>query len=506
MNRFLWLLCWGMLLVVAELCAQEIEGSRPLPSDEPPAAAPLLADPEKPAEPPMPRSPITRILRGAFGLGQAAPPIRVTPEMKVAIDDAIHDLASDDYHIREAAALRLIEIGYPSIAALQQAAKSPDAEVRFRAAQLFSLVQSRVLFDSRVLSGHEDIVWTVAYSHSGSLLASGGGGRQENGQWSTGSDFAIRIWDPAAQRVVQTIEGHTSTVNRLVWSRSDAYLLSASSDGTARIWRTSDSSEYRIFRGHGEPVSNALFTPDEQQVITASWDQSIRIWDVKSGKVLRTIKWPEGRVWGLDLSPDGTLLAVCGDTPLIRLYRFVDGKPAGELRGHGGNAAALAFSPDGTQLLSGGWDNSARIWDVKERKLLRSITDHGARVEGLAWSDDGKFLVTGCLDGIVRVYDAAKGVLVRAYQGHSQSVSKVAISPLGDAIASAGWDGDIRLWPTTGIASGIAIGLPPLARPPVGAAPEDEGPEIGPVMMPAPAAMPFLPPRFRLEMRGLFER
>ena len=134
------------------------------------------------------------------------------------------------------------------------------------------------------------------------------------------------------------------------------------------------------------------------------------------------------------------------------------------------------------------------------------MTDHGARVEGLAWSDDGKFIVTGCLDGIVRVYDAAKGVLVRAYQGHDQSVSKVAISPLGDAIASAGWDGDVRLWPTTGIASGIAIGLPPLPKPPVGAAPVEVAPEVGPAMMPAPAAMPFIPGRFRMEMRGFFER
>lgn len=502
MNHHLWPLCWGMLLVAPI--------ARALPPEEPPRAAPPRAvspEPDKPPQPDKtPRSPITRILRGALGWGKDVPPIRVTPEMQAAIDAAVYDLASDDYHVREAAALRLIEIGHPTLQTLQAAIKSPDAEVRFRAAQLHRLVQSRVLFDSRVLRGHDDIVWAVAYSHSGRLLASGGGGQHDSGNGSPGSDFAIRLWDPAAEQVVRRIEGHASTVNRLVWSRSDAYLLSASSDGTARIWRTSDGSEFRVFRGHGGPVTNALFTPDEQQVVTASWDQTIRIWDVKSGKVLRTIRWPEGRVWGLDLSPDGTLLAACGDNPLIRLYRLADGKPAGELRGHGGHAVTLAFSPDGTRLLSGGWDNSARIWDVPARKLLRSLTDHGARVEGLAWADDGTFVVTGCLDGIVRVYDTAKGVLVRAYQGHGQSVSKVAISPLGEAIASAGWDGDIRLWPTTGIASGIAIGLPPLARPLVGAAPVEEEPEIGPVMMPAPAAMPFFPPRFRMEMRGFFER
>jgi WD40 repeat protein len=498
MNHHLWLVCWGMLLVAAGAGAQEIEGSRPLPDSDVPAA-----DPIKPAEPPAEASPLTRAIRGVMGLKQTAPKVAVTPQMKAAIDEALHDLASDDYHTRESAALRLIEIGYPALASLQEAAKSPDPEVRFRAGQLFAIVQSRVLFDSRALAGHEDIVWTVAYSHSGRLLASGGGGQHNNGQWSPGNDFAIRIWDPTTEKVIRTIKGHSSTINRLVWSSSDNYLLSASSDGTARIWRTKDSSEFRIFRGHEGPVSHALFTPDEKQVITSSWDQTIRIWDVKSGKELRKIRWPEGRVWGIDLSPDGTLLAVCGDNPVIRLYNFHDGKPARELKGHGGNVVTVDFSPDGTQLASGAWDNSARIWDVKGFKFAQDLPGHASRVEGLTWSDDGKFLVTGCLDSKVRVYDAAKGVLVRAYEGHAQGVSKVAVSPLGDAIASAGWDSEIRIWPTTGIAEGIALGLPPLVSPPRGITPA-----APPVMAPGPVPFPVrpLPFRMEMEMRRVFDR
>lgn len=486
------LLISPLLLIAALAFAPAIEGSGPLPpEDPPPAAAPVPADPvpaepPRPAEPPSPRSPITRVLRGVMRLGQSAPKVEVTAEMRAAIDAAILDLAADDYHVRESAATRLMEIGYPALAALKEAGESKDAEVRFRAKQLFTIVQSRVMFDSQVLSGHEDIVWTVAYSHTGRLLASGGGGRHNNGQWSPGSDFAIRLWDPATQRVIRTIPGHTSTINRVAWSMSDGYVLSASSDGTARIWRVKDGSEFRIFRGHEGPVSQALFSPDEKQIITASWDKTIRIWDVKTGKELRRIDWPEGRVWGLDLSPDGELLAACGDTPIVRLYHYHDGKLAGELKqnGHASNAVTLAFSPGGRQLATGGWDNSARIWDVKERKFLRAMTDHTARIEGLAWSGDGQYLVTGCLDSKVRVYDAAKGVLARAYEGHSQSVSKVSVSPQGDAIASAGWDGDIRLWPTTGIAT-AALGAPtrPAVRPAV----------VPPPDLPLPAIAPAAP-------------
>jgi WD40 repeat protein len=429
------------LLLAASLAAsgQEVEPSQPAP------------DPTKPVEPAA--TPIIKAIGKAIGLGQGGPrAVPLTPELKARVDRAITDLADEDFHMRESAALRLIEIGQPALAALQNAGRSTDAEVRFRAEQLATIVQSRIINDSRVLSAHDDIVWTVAYSNSGRLLASGGGGRQENGQWLPGSDFAIRLWNPSTGKVLRSMEGHTSSVNRVNWSANDRLLLSASSDGTARIWRIRDGSEYRIFRAHEGAVTQALFTPDEREVVTSGWDKTIRIWDVATGKEVQHINWPHGRVWCCDLSPDGSLLAVCGDNSIIRLYDFKTRERVGELKGHTNNAVFVAFSPDGAQLASGGWDNTARIWNVKDRTLLRSLTEHTGRVEGLAWSGDGRHLVTGCLDNMVRVYDADRGTLLRVFAGHTQSVSKVAVSPLGDTIASGGWDSDIHLWSTTGLA------------------------------------------------------
>jgi WD40 repeat protein len=396
-----------------------------------------------------------------------APKVSATPEQQTAIDASIANLASDDYHTREAALLSLVEIGEPALSSLEQATHSSDAEVRFRADQLARMIRSRVFAESRLLTEHNDIVWTVAFSHNGRFLASGGGGRHANGQWSAGDDFKLRIWNVAEGKVIRTIEGHTSTVNRVVWSQRDFYLLTASSDSSARILRLRDGSEYRIFRGHEGSVTHALFNPAEKEVVTASWDKTIRIWDVNTGKELRKINWPEGRVWGLALSPDGTTIAACGDSPVIRLYDYATGQVQGELRGHGNNAVTVAFSPDGSQLVSGGWDNSVRVWNVKERKSTRQWNDAAGRVEGVAWSPDGNFVVAGNLDASIRVYDVAKGTLVRVYQGHEQSVSKVDVSPLGNLVASGGWDSAIRLWTTRGWAPAAAAmeAQPPLAPP-----------------------------------------
>ena len=72
--------------------------------------------------------------------------VPVTPQMKAAIDDAeCMDLASDDFHTRRAAAAA-DEIGYPCFCALQDAAKSTDAEVRFGPGSSQHRAMSRVLF------------------------------------------------------------------------------------------------------------------------------------------------------------------------------------------------------------------------------------------------------------------------------------------------------------------------------------------------------------------------
>jgi WD40 repeat protein len=371
--------------------------------------------------------------------------------LKAEIDAAVAALASDDFHTREAATARLIEFDHFALQPLEQAARSDDAELRFRAAQVVAIVRSRVFITSRLLADHEDVVNAVAFSHGGQQLASGGGGRHIQGQWQPGSDFAIRIWDLATDKVVRTIPGHTAIVYRLVWSESDRFLLSAGGDGTARIWRVDDGSELRAFGGHEGPVTQALFVARESQVVTAGWDGTIRLWDVVTGKQLRSIEWPHGRVWGLDVSPDGTLLAVCGDKPVVGLYHLPTLESAGQLRGHGNNTVAVAFSPDGSQLLTGGWDNAARIWDVQDKSLLRVLAPHTGRVEGVAWSHDGRSVATGSLDNQVRVFSAASGKLVRVYRGHRESISKIDFSPDDRALASGSWDSTIRIWPVVDV-------------------------------------------------------
>ena len=78
---------------------------------------------------------------------------------------------------------------------------------------------------SRILHGHEDRVFSVAFSPDGQTLASGSG------------DSTIRLWDlrqPAAAPTV--LRGHEHWVLSVAFSPDGQTLASGSADNTIRLW------------------------------------------------------------------------------------------------------------------------------------------------------------------------------------------------------------------------------------------------------------------------------
>jgi serine/threonine protein kinase len=72
-------------------------------------------------------------------------------------------------------------------------------------------------------SGHQAPVNSIAISQNGKLFASGG------------DDQTVQIWESDNGKNVYTYEGHTDSVNQVVWVGNN-YVLSASSDTTVKVW------------------------------------------------------------------------------------------------------------------------------------------------------------------------------------------------------------------------------------------------------------------------------
>jgi len=214
------------------------------------------------------------------------------------------------------------------------------------------------------LSGHTAGVGRVAFSPDGETLASGS------------DDNTIRLWDistvlntgaHSGQQIGEPLSGHTDVVLSVAFSPDGKTLASGSRDDTIRLWDVGSGQQIgEPLTGHTWTVTSVAFSPDGETLASGSWDDTIRLWDVHSGQPIgEPLRGHTATVYSVAFSPDGETLASGSWDRTIRLWDVETGQPIGEpLRGHTRSVYSVAFSPDGETLASGSADGTIWLWDM----------------------------------------------------------------------------------------------------------------------------------------------
>jgi WD40 repeat protein len=284
------------------------------------------------------------------------------------------------------------------------------------------------------LKGHEDSVLSAAFSPDGTRVV------------TASEDKTARVWDSRTGQLVSTLKGHEARVWSAEFSPDGTRVVTASEDKTARVWDSRTGQLVSTLKGHEDSVWSAEFSPDGTRVVTASADKTARLWDSRTGQLVSTLKGHENRVWSAEFSPDGTRVVTASADKTARLWDSRTGQLVSTLKGHEDSVWSAAFSLDGTRVVTASKDKTARVWDSRTGQLVSTLKGHEDRVWSAAFSLDGTRVVTASKDKTVRVWDSRTGQLVSTLKGHEASVRGAAFSPDGTRVVTASEDKTVRVW------------------------------------------------------------
>jgi WD40 repeat protein/serine/threonine protein kinase len=293
----------------------------------------------------------------------------------------------------------------------------------------------------RTLEGHEDLVYSVAFSPKGDRLL------------SVSWDLTVKVWDLAAGGAERfSVRGHASAAWAVEFSPDGSLLAVAGgvADPTVKVHDARTGALIHRLQGHATRVGCVAFHPGGRRLASCSLDQTVRIWELDHGQEVLTLRGHSNLVTRVLFDPKGWRLASSGDDGKLLIW---DGTPASDaharpcvsLSGHTRQVFCVGFSPDGRELVSGGEDRTVRVWDVAAACARHTLKGHADTVFAVALGGDG-LLVSGSYDRTTRVWDARTGALVQTVDGPEARARGLALSADGKLVVTSSITPPFQIW------------------------------------------------------------
>ncbi|MFE9251412.1 hypothetical protein [Streptomyces sp. NPDC007088] len=296
-------------------------------------------------------------------------------------------------------------------------------------------------------SAHSQDIQSIAVSHDGTTMATGGG------------DRSVLLWDltsgPALEQTA-ALTLHEHSVSSLAFAPDDQSFVSADQRLTAR-WKTATrhpTQSAGIEDRHG--IRSLAYSPDGESLVTGAADGSVTVRDAAGRRIAGPWREHTGAVTALALSHDGKLLASGDAEGTVRVWDVGDN---GALRKTGTTftrdrpVSTLRFAPGGQVLWADGGGRRTPFgidpdfppwnaaWDLSRPGHPRSLARETPGSP--TFSSDGRLALLGRT-----LADGPTAVVKTRLDALPATSFVLALHPDGRTLAAGDWGSDqrVQLW------------------------------------------------------------
>ena len=297
---------------------------------------------------------------------------------------------------------------------------------------------------SKVFTGHQRDVNSVAFLPDEGTIVSGGGDNQ------------CRVWSIESRQAIHILN-HGDWINAVAVARGTPIIATAGRGGTVKLWNLNTGQLLESVKAHPENATTLTFFPDGSRIMSGGQEGRVKFYNVVQKKLEADVPVHQGWVWRVSVSQNGDRLLTAGADRAARIWRLGRKEQPVTLKGHEGEVLYASFSNDGRLVATAGKDGYVKVWESESGGLVRSIRAHEGAVNSVNFSPTGEHLVSAGADKLLKAWLVQDGTLCGDGEGGYDYISECVFSRSGRRLATCGGEGLVKVWDVSDQPTTVAV-------------------------------------------------